>query len=359
MTDLQKNVQAAIDELVGSGAERGVQVAVYRNGELLVDAVAGVADAATGRPFTSDTPVYVTSTGKGVIATVVHVLADRGVIDYDTPIAEYWPEFGAHGKDRATVRHALSFSVGLPGVPADSTPENIVDWDGMCATLAAAKPWWEPGTKIGYHPQSFMFIVGEVVRRASGKRISEVLLEEVTRPLGLADELYLALPASELPRVAVIEDSGPPMDLPQEMLDSIPFFRVVDGFTAAPMKALPDAAYSNRADILTADTGATMSARAVAKMYDALQNGLISPARFAEATSPVESGIDEVSSMPATYGLGYALELLGRTTTFGWFGSGGTAAFADKATGTSVAITKNIASAGEFTTVERIAALTL
>ncbi|MFI6320944.1 serine hydrolase domain-containing protein [Nonomuraea sp. NPDC050556] len=359
MTTLQKNVQAAIDELVGSGAERGVQVAVCRNGELLVDAVAGVADPATGRAMTSDTPVYVTSTGKGVIATVAHVLAERGALAYDAPIVEYWPEFGAHGKDKATVRQALSFSVGVPGVPVDSTPENLADWDGMCATIAAAKPWWEPGTQIGYHPQTFMFIVGEIVRRASGKRISQVLLDEVAGPLGLADELYLAVPEAELPRLAVIEDSGPAMELPPEMLESMPFFRVVDGFTAAPLRALPDAAYSNRADILTSDSGASMSARAIARTYDALQNGLISPERLAEVTSVAASGDDVVSGMPAAYGLGFALRLLDRETTFGWFGSGGTAGFADLATGTSVGITKNVAAAGEFSTVQHIASIVL
>src|SRR5690349_15932413 len=95
MTDIQQHVQQAIDDLVESGAERGLQVAVYRNGKLLVDAVAGIADPATGRPVTSDTPFFSFSVGKGVASTVVHVLAERGVLDYDTPIAELWPEFGA------------------------------------------------------------------------------------------------------------------------------------------------------------------------------------------------------------------------------------------------------------------------
>ena len=149
MTDLQKQVQAVVDELVDSGVERGVQAAVYRDGELLVDAVAGVADPGTGRAMTSDTPVFVTSTGKGVVATVFAVLAERGAISYDTRIAELWPEFGAHGKDKATVRDALTHSVGTPGLPAELTPDAYLDWDGMCALIAGAKPWWEPGTRTG------------------------------------------------------------------------------------------------------------------------------------------------------------------------------------------------------------------
>src|SRR3712207_1229554 len=108
MNDVQQRVQEAIDRLVESGAERGLQVAVYRHGEQIVDAVAGVADAATGRPVTPDTPIYCYSMGKGATAAVAHVLAERGLFDYDTPIVALWPEFGAHGKERATIRHALT-----------------------------------------------------------------------------------------------------------------------------------------------------------------------------------------------------------------------------------------------------------
>ncbi|MBG0827527.1 beta-lactamase family protein [Planomonospora sp. ID67723] len=361
MSDLQKDVQAAIDELVESGAERGMQVAVYRRGELLVDAVAGVADPSTGRPFTSDTPVYVTSTGKGVISAVVHVLAERGVLDYDAPIASYWPEFGANGKEKATLRHALTHSAGVPGVPVDTTPEDVADWDRMCAAIAAATPWWEPGTRFGYHPQTFMFIAGEIVRRATGRTISQVLREEVAEPLGVSGELFLAVPPAELPRLAVIEDAQPEtkMEMPPEMLAQIPFFRVVDGYTAAPMAAMPDAAYSNRPDILTSDSGATMTARAVARVYDALMGGLISAERLREATSPAASGTDEVTGMPATWGLGYAVGMLDRPTVFGMPGSGGTAAFADTATGIAVGVTKNRASAGDFSTVDRVARIVL
>src|SRR5918997_3427116 len=102
MHALQRQVQEVLDELVATGAERGLQVAVYRHGEQVVDAVAGVADPATGRPVTPDTPFYAYSVGKGVSATVAHVLVERGLFGYDTPIVELWPEFGAHGKEKAT-----------------------------------------------------------------------------------------------------------------------------------------------------------------------------------------------------------------------------------------------------------------
>jgi CubicO group peptidase (beta-lactamase class C family) len=200
------DLQEAIDRLLESGAERGLQVAVYRHGEPVVDAVAGVADPATGRPVTSDTPFYAYSTGKGATATVAHMLVERGVFGYDTPIVELWPEFGAHGKEAATVRHVLTHTVGVPGVPADTTPEDLCNWQKMCAAIADAEPWWEPGTKTGYHAYPFGYIVGEIVRRSTGKPISRVLWEDVAGLLGIADELFLGVPESELGRLARLED---------------------------------------------------------------------------------------------------------------------------------------------------------
>ena len=202
MSDIQQQVQHAIDQLVETGAERGLQVAVYQNGQLVVDAVAGIADPADGRRVTTDTPFFSYSIGKGVAATVVHVLAERGVLDYDTRIVELWPEFGAHGKGKATVRHALSQSVGVPGLPRGLTMDDMCDWEKMCAIIADAEPWWEAGTKIGYHAVTWGYIVGEIVRRASGKPIAQVLREEVAGPLGVADELFFAVPKAEQGRLA-------------------------------------------------------------------------------------------------------------------------------------------------------------
>ncbi|HSK95125.1 MAG TPA: serine hydrolase domain-containing protein, partial [Euzebyales bacterium] len=142
---LQEQVQTLIDGLVASGAENGVQVAVYRRGACVVDAVAGTADPGTGRPVIPDTLFYAASTGKGVAATLTHVLVARGVFGYDTRVAELWPEFAAHGKADVTVRHVLTHSAGVPAVPADTTVEQLCDWDAMCGKLAGAEPWWAPG----------------------------------------------------------------------------------------------------------------------------------------------------------------------------------------------------------------------
>jgi len=367
MSDIQQHVQQAIDQLVEAGAERGLQVAVYHHGELLVDAVAGIADPATGRAVTSDTPFYSTSTGKGVTSTVVHLLVERRVLSYDTPIVELWPEFGAHGKEKATLRHALTHAVGVPGVPADTTPEDLCDWHKMCALIADAKPWWEPGAKTGYHAQTFGYIVGEIVRRATGKPISQILREEVAGPLGVANELFFGVPASELGRLARLEEAEGNAEMEAAIPTDIPFFKVVHGYTAAPLAAMPNADFGNRIDVLTADipAGGTMSARGVARMYAALLGEvdgvrLVSPERLREITAVAISGIDEIMGFPTTRALGYNIGFYGpldSPTLFGMAGSGGSAAYADTARGIAIALTRNRVTYGEYNTFNQIGAI--
>jgi CubicO group peptidase (beta-lactamase class C family) len=362
MKDLQQQVQEAIDGLVESGVERGLQVAVYRHGEPVVDAVAGVADPATGRPVTSDTPFYAYSVGKGATATVAHVLVDRGVFGYDTPIVELWPEFGARGKQAATVRHALTHTVGVPGIPADTTPEDLCDWDKMCAAIAAAEPWWEPGTRTAYHAYPFGYIVGEIVRRATGKPISQVLREEVAAPLGIADELYFGVPESELGRLARLEDAEGSAEYLAAMPDDSPFFKL------GPRAVTPTAGFGNRADVLMADipAGGKMSARAVARMYAALLGEvdgvrLISPERLREVSAVAFSGVDQIMGFPSTWSLGYSIGRIGTDSqetpsVFGYGGVGGSYAYADTATGTAFALTKNRLTP-DFSASENLAAI--
>ncbi|MEJ7843481.1 MAG: serine hydrolase domain-containing protein [Rubrobacter sp.] len=307
MNDLQQQVQDAIDGLVESGAERGLQVAVYRHGDQMVDAVAGAADPMTERPVASDTPFYTYSSGKGATATVAHVLVERGLFGYETPIVELWPEFGAHGKETATVRHALTHTVGVPGIPADTTPEDLCDWDKMCAVIAGSEPWWEPGTRTAYHAYTFGYIVGEIVRRATGKPISQVLREEVTAPLGIADELYFGMPESELGRLARLEDEEGSAEFLAAMPDDSPFFKW------GPRATFPTADFGNRPDVLMADipAGGKMSACALARMYAALLGEvdgvrLLSPARLREVSAVAFSGVDEIMGSPVSWALGYA-----------------------------------------------------
>jgi CubicO group peptidase (beta-lactamase class C family) len=361
MSDMQKRTQEAIDRLVESGAERGLQVAVYRQGEPVVDAVAGVADPASGRLVTLDTLFFSFSIGKGVASTVAHVLAERDVFGYDTPIVELWPEFGAHGKETATIRHALSQSVGVPGLPAGLTVEDLCDWDKMCAIIADAEPWWEPGTKIGYHAVTFGYIVGEIVRQATGKPLSQVLREEVAAPLGVTDELFFGVPESELGRLARLEEAEGNQEMFAAMPEDSPVFKL------GPPECTT-AAYGNRADVLTADipAGGTMTARAVARMYAALLGEvdgvrLVSPERLREISAVAMTGVDQIFGFPSSWGLGYSIgQFLSNAHetqhVFGVGGVGGSHAYADTATGIAFALTKNRLTPS-FDTAEQVAGI--
>jgi CubicO group peptidase (beta-lactamase class C family) len=347
MNDTQQKVQEAIDRLVESETERGLQVAVYRHGEPVVDAVAGVADPTTGHLVAAGTPFYCYSVGKSATATVAHVLVERGLFDYDTRIVELWPEFGAHGKETATVRHALTHTVGVPGIPADTTPEDLCDWEKMCAVIADAEPWWEPGTRVAYHAYPFGYIIGEIVRRATGKPISQVLREDVAGPLGIDDELFFGVPESVLGRLARLEDAEGSAEFLAAMPDDAPFFKL------GPRTVTPTAEFGNRTDVLMADipAGGKMSARAVARMYAALLGEvdgvrLISPERLREISAVAFRGVDQIMGFPSTWALGYSIGHLGSypqdtPTVFGMGGVGGSHAYADTATGTTFALTKN------------------
>jgi len=348
MIDVQSKVQKAVDEMVETGSERGLQVAVYRQGKLVVDAVAGVADPESRRPYTSATPVYCYSVVKAAASTLVHMLAERGAFEYDTPVADLWPEFGAHGKQGVTVRHVMNHTAGVPGIPLTTTIEDLCDWDKMCAAIADSELWWEPGTKIGYHAYTFGYIAGEIIRRVTGKPISEVLREELSGPLGVDKELYFGMPLTEQKRLAVLEDAPMPAGFQMpEMPPDLPMFK------AAPMSLMPSAAFGNRPDTLAADipAGGKTSARAIARMYAAMLGEvdgvrLISAERLREATGDPVSGVDEVFGMPTTWALGYAVGAPGATpeespTQFGVGGVGGSFAFGDSRTGIACAITKN------------------
>ncbi|SEG73629.1 CubicO group peptidase, beta-lactamase class C family [Thermomonospora echinospora] len=353
---MQQRVQETIDRLVESGAERGVQVAVYRDGEQVVDAVAGVADPRDGRAVTAGTPFYCYSVGKTMTAAIVHMLAERGAFGYDTPVAELWPEFGAHGKEAVTVRHVLTHTAGVPALPSDATPEDVCDWDKMCAALADATLWWEPGTKLGYHAYTFGYLLGEIVRRVTGKPISQVLREDVAEPLGMADELYFGMPESELGRAARLEE-------PEEnaaMFAQIPADSPM--FGTAPKAVFPNAAFGNRPDVLRADipAGGKMSARAIARLYAALLGQidgvrLISPQRLAELTTVAVKDTDQFMGEETAMSLGFGIghPVTGAQSVFGWAGIGGTYACADTATGMAVAVTKNRLT-GDFAAVEAV-----
>ncbi|MGY0007736.1 serine hydrolase domain-containing protein [Micromonospora sp. I033] len=352
---LRAEVRAAIDELVTSGREAGVQVAAYLDGTAIVQEQAGLADTTTGRPLTADTPVHAVSTGKGLTATVVHVLAEQGRLDYDLRVAEVWPEFARHGKDGITLRHALTHTAGLPALPADVTPADFADWDRMCGLLADAEPRWAPGERLAYHAWTWGWLVGEVVRRVTGKPVSQVLAEEVAGPLRVTGELFLGVPEADLPRLARLEDAGLAA-LMTYASANLPNFDAV-----APRHVRPDATTGSRPEVLRADVPAvgTMSARAVARMYAALLGPvdgvrLISPERLRQVSAVAVRAEEWVFGQETTFGLGYAVDADG---SFGTAGSGGSLAFAYPALGLTVAAVRNRLGAGDGDPMEQLRVL--
>jgi CubicO group peptidase (beta-lactamase class C family) len=354
----QAQVQVLTDDLVASGAETGLQVAVVRNGRLVASAASGTADPRSGMAVSDDTLFYAASTAKGVASSLAHALVERGDLDYDMRIAAVWPEFGSHGKGQVTLRHVLLHTAGVPGLPPDTTVADLRDWDRMCALLADQEPWWEPGTRFGYHAKTFGFLLGETIRRATGRTISALLREVITRPLGIDEEVHFGVPPRLLPRVSrQIASGGAPPAAPEP---GSPLDR------AMPAGIRPDAEYANRADVLTADdpSDGTMSARGAAWMYSALLGHvsdvpLVSRRRLKRMAAIAITGMDEVMGFPSQWAFGYSP---GRPSgapsrpgsTFGMVGMNGSAAYADIDSGVAVAVMRNRFTAGDLTTVARI-----
>ncbi|MFF5958322.1 serine hydrolase domain-containing protein [Streptomyces luteogriseus] len=193
-------VRKAFEENFRERGELGAAVAVTVGGETVVDLWGGWADAARSRPWERDTLVNVWSTTKGPVALCAHILADRGLLDLDAPVAAYWPEFAAAGKEKVLVRHLLSHRAGLAGLREPHSLEQLFDWELTTQRLAATEPWWEPGTRSGYHALTYGHLVGEVVRRVSGLRPGAFLAREVTGPLGI--DFHIGLPERDYGRAA-------------------------------------------------------------------------------------------------------------------------------------------------------------
>lgn len=206
-TRINKAVQETLDRLVAEGREIGVQVAAWIGEEQIVDCWAGQANHETGQLVDGDTLFNVFSVSKAVTATALHIQVERGLVDYDTPIAEYWPDFAAQGKGNVTVRHVLSHVSGVLKMPEDVTPELMTNWDWMCKRIAEMPANYPAGSRSSYQSMTFGWLIGEVVRRTDPKRrpFGQFVKEEIADLLG-ADDLWLGIPGDVEPRVAKLDD---------------------------------------------------------------------------------------------------------------------------------------------------------
>ena len=261
-------VKHAIDEMIGQGREVGLQVAAYLGGKLVVDTWGGVADPVSGRAVDGDTLFNVYSVTKAVAATALHIQADRGLIDYNAPVIRYWPEYGARGKQRTTVRDVLTHRAGVPQMPAGVTPEKMCDWDWMVRSIAELEPIAEPGSRTLYLSMTFGWIVGELVRRTDPKRRSfgHFVRDELARPLGIED-LWIGIPDAVEPRVARQIDAMVP--IPEEHLPPLFMASMPAAVALSPeVFELPNV---RRAEV--AGVGGIFNARSEARFWALLANG--------------------------------------------------------------------------------------
>jgi CubicO group peptidase (beta-lactamase class C family) len=330
----------------------GAAVAVYHRGELVVDAWTGARDA-SGRPWQSDTMAMSFSTTKGVIATTVHRLVDRGLIEYDEPVATYWPEFAAAGKEHVTVRHLLSHSAGLHQLRGVITNAyDMLDWDLVCARLAAEAPRYPPGTRHGYHGITYGFLVGEVIRRVTGMSVHDAVETEIVKPLDLDGMSIGATPDRRANLSDLIVRFGNPARYEQFAVGAarLPFMRpVIDAFIVPDSDALfgsPEVL-----DSAIPALNGCFTARSLARMYAALAGGgVLEGERFLSidtlrrATEIQTTRPDIVVGFPMRWRLGYHLAATTRgiiPNGFGHFGFGGSGAWADPDNDLAVAFVCN------------------
>ncbi|MFA5785599.1 MAG: serine hydrolase domain-containing protein [Actinomycetota bacterium] len=330
--------------------EVGAACCVHVGSQVVADLWGGVADALTGAPWEEDTLQLVFSTTKGAAAVCVHRLVESGLMDLDAPVARYWPEFAAQGKESIPVRWALSHQAGLATLDHPLSVADLLAWDPAIEALAGQRPLWEPGTKHGYHAVTFGLLAGELVRRVTGRSLGRFFADEVAGPLGL--DFWIGLPEEHESRVTQLIAPDPAAlmairidDLPEVMRDLV---RAMFDPTSLLMRSLyitdPPLDFNSRqvraAEIPAANGIAT--ARALSRMYAALIGEvdgirLLGPATVERARASQVSGPDLTLVLPTNWGLGFQLPIEGFPLSgpgaFGHSGLGGSLAFADPEAG--------------------------
>lgn len=365
-----EEVGAAFKANFDKGTEDGAAFAAYHRGKKVVDLWGGVADTQTGRKWDEDTLVLVYSTTKGITAMCAGRLAQQGAIDVDAPVTTYWPEFAQSGKEGVTVADLLSHRAGLAWTDGSMSFEDALAWDPVVEALERQAPSWAPGTAHGYHATTFGWLVGEVVRRVSGRSLGSYLREEITDPLGA--ELFVGLPASEERRVARLVSFFESVDLgrPLQGLDALggsaddpqapdlaalaATYLAPDGpltkALAAPGGAFSDPAVWDDPRLHAAEIPAAngiCDARSLACLYGACVSEvttpsgeafrILAPDQLDRALVQQTEGPDVVlMGLDIQWGLGFmlnrgAIELagLGGPRSFGHFGMGGSTGWAD------------------------------
>lgn len=324
--------------------EMGAGLCIRRDGETVVDLWGGVADARAGRAWAADTPTVIFSCTKGIVAILAAQLVAEGRLDYDAPVARYWPEFAANGKDKVTVAEALAHRAGLSAPRQDLAPEDVLDWDRMTSILAAQEPLWAPGTGHAYHALTHGWVNGEIIRRVTGKSVGTNLRERIAVPL--AADVTIGQPESlRLPPAHVsadpalsrywLDEAAKPG--PNWLLKSMTLGHAMPADLATPDGGFNDPRVQ-RAEIPGA--GGIASARALAAIWSATvtQTGgvrLVSNDALRRATTPESFGpqVFEVPEPYCSWGLGLQLDSPARryltAHSFGHDGAGGQVQFAD------------------------------
>ena len=294
---------------LASGADCGASVAVVIDGELVVDLWGGWADEARTVPWERDTITNVWSSTKTVMAVCALLLVERGQLDVDACVAEYWPEFAANGKDDIRVRHLLSHTSGVSGWEHPIDVDHVYDWEVAISRLAEQAPWWTPGEGSGYHALSQGYLVGEVVRRITGKKLGEFLRDEITGPLDI--DFHIGLPESEFGRVANIIPP-PPSPIDPSILDpsSIAMKTFINPMMTAKSAWTPE---WRSADIPAANGHG--NARSIALVNSIVSNDgiapngdrLLSAATIDQIFREQSHGVDRVLGLPVRFGIGFAL----------------------------------------------------
>jgi len=303
-------VAEALGKAIENGQEAGAAIAVDIDGELVVDIWGGYADAARTRPWRADTIVNVWSSTKTVTALAGLMLIDRGLLKPTTPVAKVWPEFAANGKESVEFRHLLTHSSGLSGWDRIDSIEDLYDWESSTARLAAQAPWWEPGSASGYHAMTFGHLVGEVVRRVTGRTLKQFVADEIAAPLNADFQIGARLQDAE--RIAEVVPADNPMEgLPPAETWTEQMVKTFGGF-------FPDPAAANTDAWRAADFGAVnghTTARALARILSSITLGgavggvrLLRPETVEKVFEVQIEGPDLVIARhPVKWGLGFGL----------------------------------------------------